>query len=131
MATAGGLKRNPDGADDETAITCGSLQGAGDQLAGPVEVDGGPAGNCKASAQVTPSTSPLADAGLNSLTAPGIEVRGLWAIPAIPASCARHTYVRQALSTMGATMRSGTGEARPRLGTETGHFGARRGKTWA
>ena len=43
------------------------------QLAGPVEVDGGPAGNCKESAQVTPSTSPPAGAGLNSITAPGIE----------------------------------------------------------
>ena len=32
-----------------------------------------PAGNCKAFAQVTPSTSPPAVAGLNSITAPGIE----------------------------------------------------------
>jgi hypothetical protein len=35
----------------------------------------GPAGNCKASAQVTPSTLPPAGAGLNSITAPGIEAK--------------------------------------------------------
>ena len=45
------------------------------QLAEPVEVDGGLAGNCKASAQVTPSTSPPKGAGLNSITAPGIEAK--------------------------------------------------------
>ena len=33
----------------------------------------GPAGNCKASAQVTLSTLPPAGAGLNSITAPGIQ----------------------------------------------------------
>ena len=73
MATAGGPKRNPDSADGETAITCGSLQGAGGSACWAVEVDGCPAGKCKASAQVTPSTSPLARAGLNSIAVPGIE----------------------------------------------------------
>jgi hypothetical protein len=43
------------------------------QHAGPIEVDGGPAGNCKTSAQVAQSGSPPAGAGLNSITAPRIE----------------------------------------------------------
>lgn len=43
------------------------------QHASQLRPTGRPAGNCKASAQVTPSTSPPAGARLNSISAPGIE----------------------------------------------------------
>ena len=55
-------------------MTCGSLQGFGGSACWAIEVDRGQAGDCKAYAQVTQSTSPPAGAGFNSITAPGIEV---------------------------------------------------------